>query len=351
MIKELFKENLKGFKSYEVPKLDYKVKLDANESFLPLEEEIFERIVNRLKETTFNRYPDATSKNVCRLYGEYSGVDPKNIIAGNGSDELIQIIAGAFVDKNEKVMALNPDFSMYKNYVELAGGRAVQFELDEEFNLDVDSLIQKVKDEEVKVLFLSNPNNPVGKIIEKKDILRIVARCNCIVVIDEAYFEFYGESVADEINNYENLIVLRTCSKAIAAAGIRLGFLITNELLLNEVKKVKPPFNVNSITQVVGEVVLENTEKIKESIEKIVEERKFIFRGLSNIGKIKLYPTYANFLLIELEDANKVYNNLLENGVIVRKFKDGRLKNCLRITVGSREENKLVLNCLKNSKF
>ncbi|MDW8801168.1 histidinol-phosphate transaminase [Clostridium sp. A1-XYC3] len=347
MIEELFKENLKVFKAYEVPKLEYKVKLDANESFLALDEEILETIASRLKKITINRYPDAESQTVCQLYGQYSGISPKNIIAGNGSDELIQMIVGTFVDKNEKIMTLNPDFSMYKSYVELAGGKALHFELDEEFNLDVESLVEKVNEEKVKILFISNPNNPIGRVIERREIIKIIKSCNCIVVIDEAYFEFYGESVVDEVQDYENLIVLRTCSKAIAVAGIRLGFLITNDLLLNEIKKVKPPFNVNSVTQLIGEVVLENTANIKEAIEKIVKERSFLLEQLASIEKIKIYPTFANFILIQSENIDRIYNGLFEKGIIVRKFKDERLKRCLRITVGSRKENQILLDCLK----
>ncbi len=346
MIEKLFKENLKKFKPYVVSKTKYEIKLDANESFLTLKEKTMEKILNKIKNIDFNRYPDADSEKVRRLYGEYAGVNIENMIAGNGSDELIQIIVSALVDKDEKIMMLNPDFSMYKNYTEIVGGKALVYELNDEFNLDVDKIIKNANEENVKVLFISNPNNPTGKIIKRDDILKILEECKCVVVIDEAYFEFYGETVVDKINEYRNLIVLRTCSKAMAMAAIRLGFLIANKCVLSEIKKVKPPFNVNSVTQAIGEAILEDKEVIKKSIDNIIEEREFLTNGLKKIESINMYPTYANFILIKFNNAKKVYEILLEKGIIVRNFGDGRLKNCLRITVGSRKENEKLIDIL-----
>ncbi|MEY7999500.1 histidinol-phosphate transaminase [Clostridium sp. Mt-5] len=348
MIEGLFKENLKNFKPYTVPKLDYEIKLDANESFLKLSPYIMEKILDKINKVEFNRYPDPAAEKVCALYSKYIGINKKNIMAGNGSDELIQIITGALLDKNEKIMTLSPDFSMYKNYAETAGGKAITFQLDDNFNLDVDKLIDKINGEKIKILFISNPNNPTGNVLKRESIFKILNNCSCAVVMDEAYMEFYGESIVDSIYEYENLIVLRTCSKAMASAAIRLGFLITNSFMINEIKKAKPPFNVNSVTQALGEVLLSEVDYIKSSVEKIKREREFLVNELNGIDKIKPYPTYANFVLVGFEDADFVYKKLLGNKIVVRNYSDNRLKNFLRITVGSREENKIFIKTLRS---
>ncbi|APM38675.1 histidinol-phosphate transaminase [Clostridium kluyveri] len=346
MIEKLFKRNLQNFVPYTVPKLDYEIKLDANESFLKLDDYMMGKILNKIKDVEFNRYPDAGAEKVCRAYSKYVGINRENIMAGNGSDELIQIIIAALVDKNENIMTVEPDFSMYGNYSEVGGGKALIFQLDEEFNLDVDKLIESVNVEKVKVLFLSNPNNPTGKVLKREQIFKILNGCNCAVVVDEAYVEFHEESIVDSIYEYENLIVLRTCSKAMASAAIRLGFLITNSFMLNEIKKAKPPFNVSSVTQAIGETVLKETEYIKKSLENIKNERSFLIDKLSAFKDFKLYPTCANFILIKFKDAEFVYKYLLKNKIVVRNYKQGRLKDFLRITVGSREENEAVINNL-----
>ena len=237
MVRDLFRQDLKEFKAYEAEQNNCSIKLDANESFLTLQKEIEDGLIESIKNTPLNRYPDPASKQVCSLYADYAGVDTKNVMAGNGSDELIQITINAFIDKGDKVMFLNPDFSMYGIYTKLARGVPVEFLLDEKFKFDVDKLISRVNSEDIKLLFISNPNNPTGGVIAEADLLKVIKNCNCIVVIDEAYYEFYGETVVDKINAFENLIVTRTCSKALGLAALRLGFLITNEVLIQEIKK------------------------------------------------------------------------------------------------------------------
>ncbi|WP_123054018.1 histidinol-phosphate transaminase [Clostridium sp. JN-1] len=348
MIEKFLKENLKNFNPYTAPEVKYEIKLDANENFMNIRSDILEKVLGKIKSLDFNRYPDPDSTKVCKLYADYAKTDAKNVMAGNGSDELIQIIISAFVDKGESIMCVNPDFSIYAEYTEIEGGKAKVFELNEDFSLNVDKLIESVNREKVKVLFVSNPNNPVGTIIPRQDVLRIINECNSIVVVDEAYIEFYGESIVDKINDYENLIVLRTFSKAAAMAAIRLGFLITNHKLIQEIKKVKPVFNVNSVTQAIGEVILENTDYIKDYTKKVLVERKFLFDGLKSINGLKVYPTHSNFIIMKLKDSQNIYKELLKNSISVRNYAgDGRLNDFIRISVGSRKENEAVLNCLK----
>lgn len=349
MIKELFREDLKDFVPYGIEKENIEVKLDANESFLPFPEELLEELKERVSKALINRYPDPTSSKVCNLYADYLKISPQNIMAGNGSDELIQTILNAFINNKDKVMTLNPDFSVYGLYTRIAKGEAVQFLLDDDFNLDVDKLIDAINLTKPKLIFLSNPNNPVGTVIEKFKLERIIRESNCIVVLDEAYEEFYNNSLVDKVNEFDNLIILRTCSKAVGLAGIRLGFLITNRSLLKEILKVKQPFNVNSITQMIGELILENNHIIKRNTLKILEEREFLLTKVKELCICeRVFETKANFVMFRFKDAEKINEKLLSQKIKVRDFKDERLKNCLRITIGNREENLKLIAALKS---
>ena len=342
MIQDFFRKDLSDFESYNAGKTEYKVRLNANESFSNLGVEIRNELGRVIEDSIYNRYPDADALEVCSLYAKYANVKSINVMAGNGSDECIQIIAHTFLNTGDKVAMQSPDFSMYGLYTKVAGGIPIEFPLNEELELDVDGFIEVANSDDVKIVFLSNPNNPTGNIISREDIIKIIEGCKCIVVIDEAYFEFYGKSVTDKIEEYQNLIVLRTCSK-IGLAAIRLGFLITNCVLMSELKKVKPPYNVNSITQSIASVILKDSEIINRNVKNILIERAYLWGKLRNIHGIKLYKAEANFILIQVKNAQEIKKRLLEQSINVRCFTSGPLKNCLRITIGSREENDCLL--------
>lgn len=345
MIQDLFRSDLSDFKHYEAGKIDYEVRLNANENFSNFDEDVRSEIGRAIEKFVFNRYPDPRAFEVCDLYAQYSNVKSENIMAGNGSDECIQIIANTFLNTGDKVGVQNPDFSMYGLYTKVAGGIPIEFPLDANLKLDVEGFIYMVNEEKVKIVFLSNPNNPTGGVIEREFIVKIIEECNCIVVIDEAYFEFYGKTVVDLIDKYENLIVLRTCSK-FGLAAVRLGFLITGEVLMGELEKVKPPYNVNAISQCIGSVIMKESEIINKTVECILIEKKYLLQELSTFSSIKIYESEANFILIEPENAKKMKEKLLEKSINVRGFDSGRLQNCLRITVGSREENLFLLTSI-----
>jgi len=343
MIQDLFRSDLRDFKAYEPSKNHYKVRLDANENYSNLPSEIRMKLAWAIENSIFNRYPDAAASEVCDLYAGYAKTKSINVMAGNGSDECIQIIANTFLNTGDKVAVQSPDFSMYGLYTKVAGGIPMEFPLGEGLKLDVEGFIKTVNEEKVKIVFLSNPNNPTGGIIEREDVINIIEGCSCIVVIDEAYFEFYGQTIVDKIEEYENLIVLRTLSK-VGLAAIRLGFLITGSILMGELKKVKPPYNVNAITQSIATVILKDPQIIYKNVKRIIIERKYLWEKLSNIHGIKLYSAKANFILIQTENVEKMKEGFLHAGINVRSFNSTRLKNCLRITIGSRIENDYLLN-------
>lgn len=370
MIESLFRKDLSDFEPYQAEEKNCRVILDANESFLNIPKELQDALGDTIKNAAFNRYPDPDSKEVCSSYLQYIyefyknsiskleeeelkskalelDLQKENIIAGNGSDELIQMIVNAFTNEGDRILVPTPNFSMYKIYAKVSGVETLETNLKENFKLDVLETIRIANREHAKIIFLSNPNNPTGAVIPEKDLMDIIENCKSIVVVDEAYGEFYGKTILDKINKYENLIVLRTCSK-LGLAAIRLGFLITNGLLMNEIKKVKPPYNVNSITQQIGIFMLNNREVIKSNADKIVSERNYLFNELNNIQGVKAYQSYANFVFVEINNAYEISEKLLEQGISVRSYKDGKFNNFLRVTVGSRPENFCFLSYLKN---
>jgi histidinol-phosphate aminotransferase len=347
MSSKYLRRDLQNLKPYMVDRANYKIRLDANESFIKLDENLLEEMKETVNSALFNRYPDADSERVCALYANYAGILPENVMAGNGSDELIQIIVNTFVEQGEKVVMLNPDFSMYSFYTMVGGGIPVFVETDEEFQVNAQKLIDKIREVKPKMVILSNPSNPTGGIIEREKLIRLVEESSCLVVIDEAYYEFYRESLVDVINRYDNLIILRTCSKAVGMAAIRLGFLLTNIELLKELKSVKPPFNVNSISQSFGEVVLNNKQVIDINSYRIIQSRELLLEELSKFKQLKLFKTKANFVFLRYEKAEALNKELLKSGIKIRSFGNGRLKNCVRITIGNKAQNKELIEVME----
>jgi histidinol-phosphate aminotransferase len=244
---------------------------------------------------------------------------PTNIFVGNGSDEIIHLIMLAFINKGDVVAYPHPSFAMYSVYSKIAGAVEIPVRLREDYNYDVDSFIKVIEKYQPKLVFLCNPNNPTGSVIEREDIIKIIQKSNGIVVVDEAYFEFYGNTIVDAINEFENLIVLRTLSKAFGLAGLRVGYAVANENILKYLNLVKSPYNINSLSQIIALKVL-RTDVLKERINYILEERKRLIKELGKIPGVKVYPSKTNFILVKFKDADYVYKGLLERGILVRDF-------------------------------
>lgn len=347
MIENLVREVIKGFKNYEVHSIPYRYKMDANETPFELPEEVIKNIQEIVKYSQVNVYPDPTAEKLKEELARYCGVVPTNIFVGNGSDEIIHLIMLAFINKGDVVAYPHPSFAMYSVYSKIAGAVEIPVRLREDYNYDVDSFIKVIEKYQPKLVFLCNPNNPTGSVIEREDIIKIIQKSNGIVVVDEAYFEFYGNTIVDAINEFENLIVLRTLSKAFGLAGLRVGYAVANENILKYLNLVKSPYNINSLSQIIALKVL-RTDVLKERINYILEERKRLIKELGKIPGVKVYPSKTNFILVKFKDADYVYKGLLERGILVRDFsKVEGLEGALRITVSSREANDYLINGLK----
>lgn len=338
-IKRFVRPNIRSLSAYEVKEIPCKVKLDANESPYG-----FKEALKVLKSIKTNRYPDPEAMFLKKIVSRDFRIKTENILLGNGSDELIYYLITTF---GGPVLYPIPTFSMYGIIAQAIGENRIEVPLDEEFDLDINKILKTIRKEKPKLIFLSSPNNPTGNCFSLDRILRIIESSSLsIVVIDEAYQPFASvKGFIPLLEDYKNLVIMRTLSK-IGLAGLRVGFLIANEKIINEVNKVRLPFNINSLSQTVAIEVLKDRKILKSYIKSIISERNRLFNELAKIKGVSPYPSEANFILFRVKEPDRIYERLLEKGVLVRNIK-GVADGCLRVTVGTPEENRIFLKVLK----
>ncbi|MEW6161889.1 MAG: histidinol-phosphate transaminase [Nitrospirota bacterium] len=347
-IKKLVRPNICSLQAYEAKEITCKVKLDANEAPYGLSPKVLTSLRSPKSRRLFgglNRYPDPEAKSLKKLISRYFEVRPGNILHGNGSDELIYYLITTF---GGPVLYPVPTFSMYGIIAQAIGEKKIEIPLDEEFDLDISRILKTIRKEKPRLIFLDSPNNPTGNCFSSERILRIIESTLSlsIVVVDEAYQPFSSrKGFLPFLKDYKNLVIMRTLSK-IGLAGLRVGFLIADEEIVREVNKVRLPFNLNSLSQAIAIEVLKDRKAMQRNIQLIVSERKRLFHELSKIDGIKPYPSEANFILFRVKDPDRIYKGLLRKGVLVRNMK-GVVNGCLRVTVGTPEENRIFLRALK----
>jgi len=342
MFEHLLRENIRKLIPYSSARSEFKgvaeVLLDANEN--PFDH-------------SFNRYPDPMQKVLKEAIGKYRVIDPERIFLSNGSDGIIEMVVRTFCEPGkDSISYFTPGFSMYKVAAHLNDAATNVFELDEDFQLDEVAFVANLNDND-KLVFVTSPNNPTGNSYSLAQVKYIAENFNGLVVLDEAYVDFSsvpsGISLLDE---YPNLIVMQTFSKAFGAAGIRLGMVFMCEELVGYLNKVKMPYNISEITQQAAMKVLADPDRIKAEVTQLIAERKRLEADLpKNDQVVKIYPSDTNFLLTKFVDSAKVYNCLLDKGIILRDI--SRVKgceSCLRVTVGTPVENDRLLAALKEIK-
>jgi histidinol-phosphate aminotransferase len=340
-IKKIIRPNIESLSAYKVKEIPCKVKLDANESPYG-----FKDGSKVLKSIETNRYPDPEAKTLKKLISRYFAVKPENILQGNGSDELIYYLVTTF---GGPVLYPIPTFSMYGIITQAIGEKRIEIPLDGEFDLDLEKILKAIKMQKPKLIFLSSPNNPTGNCFSSERMLRIIESTSSlsIVVVDEAYQPFASDKgFMPLLKDFENLVIMRTLSK-IGLAGLRVGFLIADKKIINEVNKVRLPFNLNSISQALAVEALKNRNVLKSYIKSIISGRERLFNEMRKIKGIKPYPSEANFILFKTENPDRIYQGLLKKGVLIRNMK-GVVDGCLRVTVGKPGENSIFLNALKD---
>lgn len=345
------RKDIIDLQEYKENKRPCRIKLDANEGENIFFKDLKGIDMEFLKE--INRYPDSDAERFKEEIGEYVGVDVENIITGNGSSEMIELVMKTFIEGGDKILSFVPTFSMYGIFSKIYGAEFIgidgqspskTMDSQDDFSLDINLLISRAKEINPKLILVCNPNNPTGYLISKDDIKKLLENTNSLVVVDEAYIEFAEGSMEDEIKNYENLIVLRTLSKALGLAGIRLGYMIANKEIINTINRIKSPYNLNSLSQVFGIMALKKKNIISEYVENVKIKRERLYIELQEMG-VKVYPSSANFIFFysEIEDLS---GKLGEDGILIRNF-SGDLKNYYRVTVGNEYENNEFIKSLK----
>ncbi len=338
-------KKIRNLQPYEPISGTYKIRLDANECPVSYPEDIMKQVREAVEKVDFNRYPDPMATEVVNSFAEFYGVNPELVTAGNGSDELIFMIESAFLEKGDKMLVAAPDFSMYNFYSSICEVECDTFFKDENLNIDVDAIIKKINDDNIKLLIFSNPCNPTGLGITADEAKKLVSSVNALVILDEAYMDFWNESLITETDKYSNLIILRTASKSVGSAALRLGFAVANKTISNAVKAVKSPYNVNSISQAIGSVIYKNKEYLLNRQKSIVRNREKLYNGLVKISEnqkdFKVFNSCANFIFVKTPYGKDIWEHLKDNSIVIRYMGDH-----IRITAGTEGEVDETLKCI-----
>lgn len=342
----LVRSEVRQLVPYETKHMPQCIKLDANENPFPWPVGMRESLYT--ENVAFNRYPDGMGGDIKSAIGTYTKISPEGILIGNGSDELIQLILLTFGGLGKSAIIHPPTFGMYQIYARLTDTAVVSVPLINGLALDTEKMLEAAKSPEAHVVFICNPNNPTGSLFPQEEILRLVRESGKIVVVDEAYAEFSEETLIPEIENYPNLVILRTFSKSFGMAGLRLGYLLGQPETIALINRVRPPFNVNSFSQKAGILALGYVEEYQTQIQTIKEETRQLQEGLRQLPDVVVYPTKANFILFKPTDPDGWAEKLLKRGYLVRNM--GVLPvlgKCLRMSAGLPEENKGFLRAIQ----
>ena len=347
-IRVLIRDEVLSQKAYAVEHTACPIKLDANENPLAIPEPLRERFAATLASISLNRYPEAGSPTLVGRFAKALGVGEDQVILGNGSDELIQILCMTIARPGAEVMIPVPTFVMYRISALNAGCRVAVVPLDGEFDLDLAEMQARAATNPPALTYLASPNNPTGNCFRSERIETILEKFPGIVVVDEAYFHFSGRTFLPLLGRYPNLVILRTLSK-VGLAAMRIGLLIGPSELVHELNKVRLPYNMNALSQAAAGFYLDHEDAFLKQAEEIRQCRGELFSAMMAIPGIHPRPTDANFIFFGCDfDADRVYSRLMERGILIKNFNTpGTMKNFMRVTVGTRDENNRFIEALQ----
>ena len=333
---------------YSLKKQNDRIKLNQNESPYDLSSLIKDKVLEKMRESAWNRYPIPYATVLSEKIAVREGLKVENVLVSGGSNVLIQALVAATAVKG-RVMTIAPSFSLYELQGKLLGNKVTEIILNEDFSLPTEKFLKTLKKEKPQIVFLPNPNAPTGNLFPEKDLLEIVKAAKLsqtLVVIDEAYYPFSGVTLAPQIKKYKNLVILRTFSKAFSLGGVRLGYMIADKSVTQEVQKIVLPFSVGILSQVLGEVVLDESQYVDRVVAEAISEREKIYQELSKRKDLKVYPSKTNFILFQPKTTalfKDIQNKLSQKGIVIRDVSSKYLPRALRISVGTPEENQEFL--------
>ena len=340
-------QDLHGYTS--PPQKEFKVKLNQNESPFDVPEDIKQELAHAAAHLSWNRYPLNESPQLKEQLAQWHGVDENCILLGNGSNQLLQTILTGIVDKGDAVVYCPPTFSLFDLFSAIYGGQLIEVMRPPGDDFPIEKLLTTVQQTCTKIVLLCSPNNPTGAEISFEDVSRICEKTQGFVMLDEAYAEFSGTTIIPLLKQHPNLIVSRTFSKAFSMAGLRLGYLVANPAIIDQLRKVNLPYNVNLFTEMVAIKLLQHRRFMEEQVKQIIQERDRVFQQMSQISKITVFPSTANFILFRGENGDELFARLKAAGVLVRDVQQyPLLQNYLRVSIGFRDENDFFITALKN---
>lgn len=345
-IRDLLNPSLRDIAVYRVEGgQEAEIKLNQNESPFDLPQWLKKSVLDEFLKEPWNRYPDILPFRAMSAYAEFLGVSRDSVIMSNGSNEMLYTIFLACLSPGRKVLIPEPSFSLYGKIARLLHAEVIGVPMFPDLGFDVDSIIRRATEAEVDCIVLSVPNNPTGKSLALGDVRRIIEESEAIVLVDEAYIEFSGESSAlSLVREFPNLIVLRTMSKALSLAGMRIGFAIADPVLLAEIAKPKIPFSSSRLAEITLLHLLKHYSLVTDAVSYILDERDRVYAEITKLSGLEVFTSDTNFLVIRVPDAAEVFATLRGSGILVRNVSGYRLmENCLRFNIGLREENDRLL--------
>ena len=347
-INNLVREEVRATRAYQTPPADGLIKLDAMENPYSLPAELRDAWLTRLGAVAVNRYPDPQCKNLkAAIRDTFNIADEHGLVLGNGSDELIQMLALLVGGRGRTILAPTPTFAMYELIAKVTGAEFIGVPLRDDFALDGDALLESIAKHKPACVFLAFPNNPTGNCFDEEVITEVLNRAPGIVVLDEAYFAFCRRSFLSRLAEFPDAFVLRTLSKS-GMAGLRLGMLIAHPDWTTQLEKIRLPYNIGSLTQAGAAFYLAHHDTMQNQATKIIKQREVVMKKLKAEPKVQPYPSEANFILFQTPNAEKIYNQLQNAGVLIKNL-NPTIKDHLRVTIGTESENKKFLTALRKS--
>jgi histidinol-phosphate aminotransferase len=346
----IIRDEIRALAAYHVPVSQGMVKLDAMENPYGLPLELRDEVARLVAACAINRYPDpAATELKSALRAAMQIPAGMELMLGNGSDELIQIVAMATAKPGAVLLSVEPSFVMYRMIATFTGMRYAGVPLKADFTLDVDAVLQAIATHQPALIFLAYPNNPTGNLFDADDLSRIIRAAPGLVVVDEAYNAFADASFMPRLHEFSNLLVMRTLSKQ-GLAGLRLGVLAGSADWLAHLEKLRLPYNINVLTQAVAHAVLQHGDVLAEQAESIVAQRTVLQQQLGSMAGVEIYPSQANFILFRVADADRVFQGLKARGILIKNLNSSHpmLSGCLRVTVGTPEENEKFVHALRD---
>ena len=335
------KKEFDGMVPYHSELITDGIILNANESPVKPPKEVLDKINKALANIEFNRYPDMDERELDKAIAKHYGIEPYNVTVGVGSDELLDVCFRAVLNKGDNVIGFSPSFSMYKEFANLVGANYISIEANENNLFQVDEMIENINKYNPKMVLICSPNNPTGQFFSKEEIIKVIKSTDALIILDLAYIDFAKEDYFYLGLEYENVIAFKTFSKALALPSIRVGYAMSNKDNIDMINTIKAPYSVTTISQIIAKIAIENFNLYSGQIKQIINERDRLYKELKNMN-FNVYKSEANFLYILMPD--KYNDALLKKKIYIRKFKSG----VYRITVGTKYENDLLLEVLKD---